>query len=84
MCVEKDTEDNYLLNTLKSGKNKKPHFFGAVQIKKIYVSYHLMPININPSLLDSVNKDLKKRMPGKSCFNFKVVKTIIFGAQGLK
>ncbi len=37
-----------------------------------------MPININPSLLDSVNKDLKKRMQGKSCFNFKVVDKQLF------
>ncbi len=78
MCVEKDTEDNYFLNTLKLGKNKKPHFFGAVQIKKNYVSYHLMPIYINPSLLDHISDDLKKRMQGKSCFNFKVVDKQLF------
>ena len=78
LSIEKDTKDNYYLNTMKLGKNKKPMFFGAVQIKKNYVSYHLMPIYINPLLLDSVSEDLKKRMQGKSCFNFKAVDKQLF------
>jgi hypothetical protein len=45
--------------------------FGGVEIKKAYVSAHLMPVYVHPSLLDSVSPDLRKRMQGKSCFNFK-------------
>lgn len=78
LSIEKDTNDNYYLNTLKCGQNKKPHFFGAVQIKKNYVSYHLMPVYINPALLDSISADLTKRMLGKSCFNFKAVDKHLF------
>lgn len=78
LSVEKDSDDTYYLNTLRFAKNKKPHFFGAVQIKKNYVSYHLMPIYINPSLLESVSDNLKKRMQGKSCFNFKEVDVHLF------
>ena len=45
-------------------------WFGAVKINKNYVSYHLMPIYACPDLLDGMSNDLKKRMQGKSCFNF--------------
>lgn len=65
-----DSEDCYYLETKHIMKNKKLLFFGAVEIKKNYVSYHLMPVYVNPSLLDSVSEPLKKRMHGKSCFNF--------------
>jgi hypothetical protein len=45
-------------------------WFGAVRMGKRYVSYHLMPIYACPDLLDSISPGLKKRMQGKSCFNF--------------
>ena len=48
----------------------KPRFFGAVQTKKSYVSYHLMPVYEDPGLLDGISPGLRKRMQGKSCFNF--------------
>lgn len=48
-------------------KNKKPLFFGAVQVKKSYVSYHLMPVYLEPDLLAPSSSELKARMQGKSC-----------------
>ena len=63
--------DNYYLNTTPSESNKKAEFFGAVQIKKSYVAFHLMPIYYYPELLDNISPELKNRMQGKSCFNFK-------------
>jgi hypothetical protein len=45
--------------------------FGGVEIKKAYVSVHLMPVYLHPRLLKDVSTDLKKRMQGKSCFNCK-------------
>jgi hypothetical protein len=48
----------------------RPLFVGAVQIKKNYVSYHLIPVYTTPALLDAISPALKKRMQGKSCFNF--------------
>jgi hypothetical protein len=45
-------------------------WFGAVRIGKRYVSYHLMPVYACPDLLDRVSPELKRRMQGKSCFNF--------------
>lgn len=63
--------NNYYLNTPTSKSNKKAEFFGAVQIKKSYVAFHLMPIYYYPELLDNISHELKDRMQGKSCFNFK-------------
>jgi len=71
LVVVHDKPENYYLNALYSEKYKKDLFFGAVQIKKNYVSYHLMPVYMYPDLLDDISDDLKKRMQGKSCFNFK-------------
>ncbi len=78
LVCEKDKRDNYYLNTKHLMKNKKPLFFGAVQIKKSYVSYHLMPVYVYPELLDSVSPELKRRMQGKSCFNFKSADAKLF------
>jgi hypothetical protein len=51
----------------------RPLFVAAVQIKKSYVSYHLMPIYASPKLLKEVSPGLKKRMQGKACFNFTTI-----------
>ena len=45
-------------------------FFGSVFIKKRYVSFHLMPVYVSPPLLENISDALRKRMQGKSCFNF--------------
>ena len=45
--------------------------FGGVETKKNYVSAHLMPVYAHPDLLDQASPALRKRMQGKSCFNFK-------------
>ena len=70
--------DNYYLNTPISDTNKKAEFFGAVQIKKSYVAFHLMPVYYYPNLLDNISQDLKDRMQGKSCFNFKEIDEKLF------
>ena len=56
----------------------KEVWFGAVRIGKNYVSYHLMPIYACPDLLNEISPELKKRMQGKSCFNFTRVDEILF------
>ena len=70
LVVTADAPGNYYLDTKMIGPNKKPIFFGAVQIKKNYVSFHFMPVYMNPALLGSMSPQLKKRMQGKACFNF--------------
>src|SRR3974390_3914815 len=55
------------------GKAKRQNIPVAwVQIGKSYVSYHLMGVE-NPRLLSSCSKELKARMQGKTCFNFKSI-----------
>jgi hypothetical protein len=80
-CTE-DTDTNLYINTKHIQKNKKPLFFGAVQIGKNYVSFHLMPVYVNPTLLKPVSPELKKHMQGKSCFNFKSSDTSLFKELG--
>ncbi len=78
LSCEKDESGDYYLNTKHIMKNKKRLFFGAVQIKKNYVSYHLMPVYVYPELLESISPELTRRMQGKSCFNFKSVDSELF------
>lgn len=68
--AKKDDDTELYVDTKHIQKNKKPLFFGAIQIKKAYVSYHLMPVYVKPELLAGLSDELKKRMQGKSCFNF--------------
>ena len=48
----------------------RPLFVAGVQMRKNYVTYHLMPVYASPRLAQSLSPGLKKRMQGKSCFNF--------------
>jgi hypothetical protein len=49
----------------------QPMWFASVRRGKAYVSFHLMPLYMNPPLLRTVSDSLKKRMQGKTLFNFK-------------
>ena len=49
-----------------------------VQIGKAYASYHLMGICGSAKLMNSMSKELKARMQGKSCFNFKTADETLF------
>jgi len=49
----------------------QPMWFASVRLGKAYVSFHLMPLYMNPVLVRSISPELKKRMQGKTCFNFK-------------
>lgn len=78
LTVKTDTPDTYYLDGPYSEKWKKEIFFGAAQIKKNYVSFYLMPVYMYPELLKDISPELKKRMQGKSCFNFKKVEPDLF------
>ena len=73
LTVKLDKKDPFNLYAGYSQKNKRDIYFAGVEIKKNYVSFHLMSVYINPELLKDISPDLKKRMQGKSCFNFKLV-----------
>ena len=73
-----DDIDNFYINTKFIMKNRKPMYFGSVKINKSYVSFHLMPVYVFPELLKNTSLNLKNRMQGKSCFNFRTVDESIF------
>ena len=78
LTVKADTADTYYLDGPYSETWKKELFFGSAQIKKNYVSFYLMPVYMYPELVKDVSPELKKRMQGKSCFNFKKMEPQLF------
>jgi hypothetical protein len=78
LVVKHDEPDNYYLNTHYSEKWRKELFFGAVTVKKNYVSFYLMPVYIYPDLLEGLSPELRRHMQGKSCFNFKGIDEALF------
>lgn len=68
--IKTDEPGNFYVELLPITPKAKPKFFGAVQAKKSYVSYHLMPVYEDPALLSGMSDALRDRMQGKSCFNF--------------
>ena len=77
LSVQKDQPGYYCLETRKPSPFKQhkgqPMFFCAVKTGKAYVSFHLLPIYMNPALAKLISPALKTRMQGKACFNFKTV-----------
>jgi hypothetical protein len=69
-----DEPGRYYLAT-RSAKTKTGSaiWFGGVEIKKNYVSFHLIPVYADPALLKGTSPALLKRMQGKSCFNFTAI-----------
>src|SRR5579862_2001385 len=73
--VKTDTPKEYSLVTKSPSQfpqhKGQPMWFGSVKAGKAYVSFHLMPLYMDAKLQKSIPAGLKKRMQGKSCFNFK-------------
>ena len=78
MDVSQDTDTSYMLDTRYIMKNKQPLCFGGVRVGKNYVSFYLMSVYASPELLRNMSAELKQRMQGKSCFNFKEVDRKLF------
>ena len=87
LSVHEDTSTSYSLGgrpgpaTVKAwgGKLRKPIIPVAwVQIGKAYVSYHLMGVSGNAKLCGAMSAELKSRMQGKTCFNFKAADDDLF------
>jgi hypothetical protein len=70
LAIQVDKPGQYYLETKTAMRKGQRFQFGGVKIGKAYVSFHLMPIYMNPKLQAAISPELKKRMQGKSCFNF--------------
>jgi hypothetical protein len=75
LTVRTDTPVEYTLVTKSASPFPQhkghPLDFGSVKLGKAYVSLHLMPLYMNPAFTSTISAELKKRMQGKTCFNFK-------------
>ena len=75
LAVKTDTPIEYTLVTKSASPfpqhKGEPMYFGSVRLGKAYVSFHLMPLYFNAPLTGAISPALKKRMQGKTCFNFK-------------
>lgn len=71
--IVEDSSTTYSIETDVVMKGKRRLFFGGVRKGKSYASFHLFPVYACPELLEAVSPELRKRMQGKSCFNFKTV-----------
>lgn len=74
MTVTVDEPGHYqLASPTMTDRIGRPLFCASVQIKKNYVSYHLLPVYANKALRDNLSPSLRKRMQGQACFNFTTV-----------
>ena len=78
LSIVKDEPGYYYLDAAIDPKSHKPNFFGAARIMKSYVSFYLMPVYVFPELVGGLSPELKKRMQGKSCFNFAAPDAALF------
>jgi hypothetical protein len=76
--VTADTREKYYLETRSPSYKDNPLFFGAVIRGRAHVSFHLMPLYWEPALVSGISANLRKRMQGKSCFNFVAPDTTLF------
>lgn len=70
MHVTVDGPDAYGVDMAHEDQRDPTTWFGGVCLGKAYVSYYLMPVYVEPALLEGISPGLKRRMQGKSCFNF--------------
>ena len=54
-------------------------FAAGVRLGKRYVSYYLMGVYGDEGLAATISPELRRRMQGKSCFNFTEIDPILFG-----
>jgi hypothetical protein len=73
LAVKEDKPGYYYLETKTAVYKGRPMAFAAIRTGKAYVSFHLLPLYMNPKLKATISPELNKRMQGKACFNFSKV-----------
>ena len=69
---------SYLLLGAPTEKYPDGQMFAGVRRGKRYVSYYLFSVYLEPGQLDGISAELRRRMQGKSCFNFTQVDDPLF------
>jgi hypothetical protein len=70
LFVTADGPSGYVLDMAPEGERDPSTWFAGTRLGARYVSFYLMPVYAEPSLLDGISPELRRRMQGKSCFNF--------------
>jgi len=77
LSVSKDGPEGLVLEV--PGLEGKPWgYFAGVRRGQRYVSYYLMSVYASPELVTSMSPKLRRRMQGKSCFNFAKIDEPLF------
>ena len=76
--VTADGPDGYGVDMAAPPDRNPTTWFGGIRRGKAYVSFYLMPVYVEPALLAEISPELRKRMQGKSCFNFTKVDERLF------
>ncbi len=71
-------DGTYVLLGAPTDRYPDGQLFAMVRTGARYVSYHLMCVYLEPALLDGISPELRRRMQGKSCFNFTRVDDALF------
>ena len=71
--VTEDTPDYFAADSLRLRYKGHPVMFDAVRLGKNYVSFHFMPAYVDAQLRQRISPELRRRMHGEACFNFKPV-----------
>lgn len=79
--VIKDGPGGYMSESKSIRYLGKPLMFASVTSKS-YVSFHLFPVYMFPDLVKGISPELKKRMQGKTCWNFKKPEEPLFDELG--
>jgi hypothetical protein len=75
--VTRDGPDSLVLEV--PGLEGKPWgYVAGTRVGKRYVSFYLMPVYGSSGLASTISPELRKRMQGKSCFNFTRVDERLF------
>jgi len=79
--VIKDGPGGYMSESKSIRYRGKPVMFASITSKS-YVAFHLFPVYMFPDLLKGISPELKKRMQGKTCWNFKKAEEPLFAELG--
>ena len=75
--VLKDGPGGYMSESKSIRYQGKPLMFASITSKS-YVAFHLFPVYVFPDLLKGISPELKRRMQGKTCWNFKKAEEALF------
>jgi hypothetical protein len=75
--ITKDGPGGYMSESKSLTYEGRPVMFASITSKS-YVAFHLFPVYVFPDLLQGMSPELKRRMQGKTCWNFKKADESLF------